>query len=56
MCLVGYYLSPCSRRGPRVVIWRVIHPEEALLLGVVSVPFHEDVIVLSFLEYKVIVK
>jgi hypothetical protein len=24
--------------------WRVVHPEEALLFGVVLVPYHEDVI------------
>jgi hypothetical protein len=34
----------------------VVHPEEALLLGGVSVPCHEDVISLSFLEFKVIAK
>jgi hypothetical protein len=39
-----------------IVAWQVVHPEEALLLGVVSVPCHEDVISLSFLESKVIAK
>jgi hypothetical protein len=41
---VGHYFGPYSGRGFRVVIWRVVYPEEALLLGVVSVPYHEDVI------------
>jgi hypothetical protein len=30
------------------VIWRVVHPEEALLLRVVSAPSHEDVISFVF--------
>jgi hypothetical protein len=38
--LVGHYLSPCSGRGSRVVIWS---QAGGLLLGVVSVPCHEDV-------------
>jgi ABC-type transport system involved in cytochrome c biogenesis permease component len=28
-----------------IVNWQVVHPEEGLLLGVVSVPCHEDVII-----------
>jgi hypothetical protein len=31
-------------RGSRVVIWRVLHPEKSLLLGIVLVPCHKDVI------------
>jgi hypothetical protein len=27
-----------------IAAWQVVHPEEALLLGLVTVPCHEDVI------------
>jgi hypothetical protein len=42
--LVGHYLSSCSGRGSGV-IWRVVHPEAGLLLGVVSVPCHKYVMI-----------
>jgi hypothetical protein len=38
-----------------IVKEQVVHPEEGLLLGVVSIPCHEDIII-SFLESKVIAK
>jgi hypothetical protein len=42
--LVGCYLSSCFGRGSGVVIWRVAHPEQSVLLGVDSVSCHEDVV------------
>jgi hypothetical protein len=49
--LVGHHLSLCSGRGSRIIIWRVVHPEKALLLG-----FMKMLPVLTFLEPKVIAK
>jgi hypothetical protein len=52
--LVGHYLS---LRAPGEVLelvygfivnWQVVHPEEHLLLGIVSRSCHEDVICLSW--------
>jgi hypothetical protein len=52
--LLGPYLSTCSGGGSEVVIWRVVHPEEALPLEVVSVPCHKDIIcsVLSGIQHE----
>jgi hypothetical protein len=36
-------------RGFRIVLWQMVHPEEGLLLGVVSVLCHEDVIIIPVL-------
>jgi hypothetical protein len=43
--LVGHDLSSRSGTGPRVVIKRVVHPEDTILLGVVSVTCYENVII-----------
>jgi hypothetical protein len=42
--LINYYLNSCFGRGSGVVIWKVIHSEEGLLLGIVLIPCHKDVI------------
>jgi hypothetical protein len=39
-----------------IVSWQVVHPEEGLLLGEVSVSCHKDVISSDLLESKVIAK
>jgi hypothetical protein len=42
--LLGHYLSSCSGRELLSGDSQVVHPKEGLRLGVISVPYHEDVI------------
>jgi hypothetical protein len=39
-----------------IVAWQVVRPEEALVLGVVSLSCRKDIMTLSFLESKMIIK